>query len=110
MIIIRDKKIQWPGKSGVKYDFSIHAINDSFSKEGAVYIFTKPQSRAYLPVYIGKTDNMKERFSNHEKWDDIIKLGATKVHIHIDNVEKSRIQKETDLIERWKPELNVQHT
>jgi predicted GIY-YIG superfamily endonuclease len=99
----------WEGISHKSYSFNVYTIDTSFKEIGAIYIFTKDDGRNYTAIYIGETENLKEQFDNHERMDEILENGATKIHIHSDDVEKTRKLKEEDLIKRWKPLLNTQN-
>jgi hypothetical protein len=91
------------GASGTAYDFEAWTTDTTFSQVGAVYVFTKRTVGAdgkgsHTLLYIGQTDNLANRIPNHEKWSCANKNGVNCICTHRDNSEKSRIAKETDLI------------
>ena len=104
--------ILWEGQSGVKYAYWICPLDSSWKQAPANYIFareTSPGSNRWIPVYIGQTGNLADRFSCHEKEDCAIRNGATHLHTHTsDGSEAVRCQEEADLISRWKPACNEQ--
>jgi hypothetical protein len=64
----------------------------------------------WLPVYIGEGISLQGRIPNHERWAEARRLGASDVMSHTTpSGEKARLAEERDLIEHWKPSLNVQH-
>lgn len=104
--------INWAGQSGTEYNYWIHPIGTSFANKPGNYIWAKPAKPNYwTPVYIGQTDDLGQRLSNHEKEASAKRQGATHIHAHINNGgEKARLAEERDLILRWKPVCNDQLT
>jgi hypothetical protein len=103
-----EKMIMWPGASGKQYKYWIHPINTSFKGSPGNYIFAKETSpERWIPIYIGETDNIKERLSNHEKMPCVKRHGRTHVHIHnSSSAEELRRAEESDLIANWDPPCN----
>lgn len=100
--------IFWEGQSGNKYGYWISPINDSFKKEPGNYVFAKQtKPNHWRPIYIGQTNNLLNRLSNHEKMDCAITNGATHIHTHTNpNGENARLLEESDLINKWNPVCN----
>jgi hypothetical protein len=99
--------IQWTGKSGKAYTYWIYLIGANLKAEAGNYIFareTKPNT--YMPIYIGQTENLSERFDNHHKKDCIKDQGATHIHAHLNANKQSRLDEESDLIAKWMPACN----
>ncbi len=84
------------------YSFEVYPTNTTFNAVGAVYIFTKRVVDAsgkgtHTFLYIGQTESLAARIPNHEKWDCVTRHGANCICVHLDNNERSRLTKETDL-------------
>lgn len=102
--------IAWTGKSGKKYNYWIHPIGTEFKDSPGNYIFAKETHPGHwTPVYIGQTNSLKTRLSNHEKESCAKRHGATHIHAHTSGSEQSRLEEEEDLITHWKPPCNDQH-
>ena len=91
------------GASGKSYNFNVYLINVECNDVGAVYVFTKRTvsegKGKHELLYIGQTDNLANRIPNHEKWPCVRKNNGNCLCIHQDNNEKSRLAKETDLMQ-----------
>lgn len=103
--------INWPGKSGMQYQYGIYLIGTSFKEALGNYIFAKKnQAGHWLPCYIGQTENLNDRLGNHEKEACAKRNGATHIHVHGNgNGERARKAEEKDLILRWQPPCNDQY-
>jgi len=102
--------IKWTGISDKEYTYYIYPI-DTFNpkSDGGNYLFameTKPGS--YKPVYVGQTNDLKERLGDHEKETCARRNGATHIHAHLNGNKQSRLDEEKDIIKRWKPVCNDQ--
>ena|SRR5208283_4218907 len=103
--------INWPGKSGTQYKYWIHPIGTSFKEVPGNYIYAKETSTGgFVPCYIGQTENLGNRLSNHEKETCAKKNGATHIHAHTSgDGDQTRQAEEEDLIFKWQPPCNDQH-
>jgi hypothetical protein len=103
-------KINWPGKSGTEYQYWIYPIETTFTNGPGNYIFAKEtQPGHWSPCYIGQTQNLGDRLSNHEKEACAKRKGATHIHVHVNrDGERARKAEEKDLILKWKPPCNEQ--
>lgn len=100
----------WPGKSGKKYNYHVYPIGTNFVAQPGNYIFAKKNAKGYwVPVYIGQTDNLQRRLSNHNEAACVRRNGGTHVHAHLNVIERDRLAEEKDLIQYWKPPCNDQH-
>ncbi|MCY4094835.1 MAG: hypothetical protein OXG05_06870, partial [Gammaproteobacteria bacterium] len=63
-------------------------------------------SNTWIPVYIGETTSFVVRFSDHEKWYEGIRAGATHIHAVVIRDDVHRVVVERQLIESFKPLLN----
>lgn len=96
------------GRSGAKYTFSIYRYGQGFRPVGAVYVVLQRQVRAdssvfYRFIYVGETGDLSTRFSSHHKQDCFRTEGCTHVGIHVDSSQRSRLDKEDDILKgnRW---------
>ena len=105
--------LNWPGKSGKTYTYHFLAslAADRVKAEPGNYIFAKRTAGGgWTPLYIGKAENLSARLSNHDRWDEAVRLGATHAYAHTSQgTEQSRLNEERDLIQRWNPPLNTHH-
>ena len=107
--------INYKGKSGKNYQFSLYTINSEFTENsGGVYIITKRTENpdgngTHKLLYIGKANKFQSRFSNHEKWDAFMKNDANCVGIYKTSSETESLDIEEDLIKEQSPLLNSQH-
>ena len=98
----------WGGLDFKAYDSEATA----WKEVGAVYIFVKHDTtREYvpdrwIPLYVGKAKNFKNRLSDHEKWQIATDLGMTQVHVLVEEEESKRRDIEQRLIELYQPLLN----
>lgn len=105
--------VDWPGRSGSTYRYwTLQSIEASSIKdEPGNYVFAKQIANGnFVPLYFGQAASLKARLPNHDVWPLAVRRGATHVMAHTTPAgEKARLDEERDLIERWNPELNVQH-
>jgi len=95
--------IIFKGKSGKEYTFNIYNLDSSWDEIAVVYVVTRAEPKpnggnTHQVIYIGETDNLKERFSNHHKQSCFDKNKANRLctfHV-IDN--ETRLAIESDLI------------
>lgn len=75
------------------------------------YAFLKPTGpKTWTPLYFGQADSLRNRLSNHERWSDAVRAGATVIVAHAtQGAESVRLSEERDLIAKWNPPLNVHH-
>src|SRR5713101_7429409 len=60
--------IQWPGRSGSRYQYWIYPLGTSFKEKPGNYIFAKEvQPGRWRPIYVGQTENLGARLPAHEK-------------------------------------------
>ena len=103
--------VRFEGASGDTYDFTAYSINSSFGNYGAVYIFTKQyydnQGKSwYLPLYIGKTSELGDRISGHEKWDCVNDNGVNSICVYAESSATLRSRIESDLIANYSTPCN----
>jgi len=69
------------------------------------YVFAKEtKTESFVPIYIGETGDLSERFNNHHKMPCIRQHGATHIHVHTSSsfVSVRRVE-ESDLNDKWNP-------
>ncbi len=100
--------IMWTGASGTKYKYRIYPIGTTFKNVPGNYIFAKESSPGHWsPVYIGETESLKDRLSNHEKMPCVQRHGGTHVHVHTSSSDVTdRTAEESDLLAKWDPPCN----
>lgn len=100
--------IKWDGQSGKEYEYHIYTLDETHKAIPANYVFVKQtEPKRYRPLYVGETNNISERFENHEKWPDLKKNGVTHVCTHESSSDKKvRTNEESDIIAKWKPVCN----
>jgi hypothetical protein len=103
-----DQTILWPGASGKQYQYWISPIGMTFVDEPGNYIFTKETSpNHWIPLYIGQTESLRNRLTDHEKLPCIQQYGGTNIHAHTTSGgEEVRKAEETDLLAKWDPPCN----
>lgn len=74
-----------------------------------IYIFTTTANGFWKPLYIGQADSLSSRLPNHERWEEALRLGATRVHALVVNTPADRDAIEQGLIKAFQPPLNDHH-
>ena len=99
------------GSDGVDtdYSFAIYPITSVPSARNAVYMFCQQQSSNYVPVYIGKADDLSSRLHAHERINEAMRLGATHLLVHVPGLTARvhYLEAERRLIYRYQPVLNT---
>jgi len=100
--------IMWPGKSGKEYEYWIYPMGSTlFEDESGNYIFARTSPEGWSPVYIGETESLKDRLSNHDELPCITKNGGTHIHAHTTpGGAQARKAEEADLLDRWDTPCN----
>jgi hypothetical protein len=104
--------VTFKGISGKEYSFVAYSLDTEFKVIGAVYIFTKRTVKdgkgSHKELYIGQTDNISERFEQHEKWPCITREGVNCICIHVEESKDKRFEKETGLRNNYDAPCNKQ--
>jgi len=100
--------ITWRGKSGREYKYLIYRIDAAFEAVAGNYVFAEETSPGlFMPIYIGQTGDLSERFDKHHAMPCIKRNRAAFIHVHVnDGGEQARLKEEADLIARWDPPCN----
>jgi hypothetical protein len=101
----------WPGLSGTTYVYWMHPIGTSFQAVPGNYIFAKEiMPGKWKAVYVGQTNNLGGRLTDHEREAAAIRQGATRIHVHTNQGgEAARKSEEKDLILNLQPICNDQY-
>lgn len=98
----------WRGETSARYRFKITKKVEALPDAGGIYVMVKRTFFFFLaPVYIGKASNLQSRHSDHERWEEARKKGASERHYLCIRSESKRQKVEEDLIRRYKPKLNT---
>jgi hypothetical protein len=91
-------EVLWPGKSGRLYRYIVYPIDQAWKSVPGNYIFAKLVGDRWSPVYIGESENLKNRHAAHEKAASAKRHGATHIHAHGSSENhRERLAEETDL-------------
>jgi len=95
--------IEIAGKSGTKYTFGVYPYDTTWKEVGAVYVVTKRTvsadgSGVHNFIYVGQTDNLKERHTGHHKADCFARHGGNCLCVLVMGDENTRLSIEADLI------------
>jgi len=103
-----EETVMWAGASGKQYKYWVSDMDVSFKDEPGNYIFAKETSGGrWSAIYIGETESLKKRLSDHEKLPCVKQYGGTHIHNHTNpGGEKVRKAEETDLLAKRDPPCN----
>jgi hypothetical protein len=63
----------------------------------------------WIIIYVGETGSYQQRLTNHERWPEAVRLGATHILTRLNPYgETARQAEERDLIASYDPPLNTQ--
>lgn len=104
--------VTFTGVSGKKYDFKVYPKNTKFPNIGAIYILSKRTvvngQGSHELLYIGETEELGSRLSNHEKWPCVNRLGCNVVCVKTQNDRRFRLAIEADIRKKYDPPCNDQ--
>jgi len=95
--------VWWDDLEFKVYDPSV----TSWNEVGAVYIFVRHLQDEWYAQYVGQTENLKERLRRHDRLREAIQRGANQIHARTEQVEWTRLNIESRLIQRYRPPLNL---
>ena len=103
-------KVAWTGASGTPYQYWFYPIHTELKDEPGNYILARVNGSRWEALYIGQTQNLKERIGpGHHRWDCAKRYGATHIHAHTSSHnEADRSREESDLIRSNNPYCNQQ--
>ncbi len=98
----------WRGESSARYRFKITKTLKALPDAGGIYVMVRRTCFFWLkPVYIGKASNLLGRSTDHERWPEARRMGASERHYMCIRSESERQRVEEDLIRKYKPKLNT---
>lgn len=102
----------WQGRSGTWYVHSVFPLSLGTFVAGANYIMVQRLSDgSRKPIYVGQSENLRDRLPRHEKLLAAQLLGATELHVHVlAQTDAERFRIETDLRHGHPAPLNDQST
>ena len=92
------------GQSGQTYDFDVYpSITSWNSGVACVYYISKRTEKSdgtgsHTPIYVGETEDLKDRLGNHHKQQCFDNKGYNAVSINKESNGQSRLSIESDLI------------
>ncbi len=99
------------GASETKYEFDVYSRDINFQKVAAVYFITKRTQESaggytHIPIYVGQTNDLSERFDDHHKASCFKRHGANCICTYREDDETKRLRIESDLISQYSPLCN----
>ena len=91
------------GKSGEQYRFEVYPKDSIWNEVAAVYLVTKRTIKpdgigSHVHIYIGETENLKNRFASHDKEGCFTKHGANCVCVLQVSSGQARLAIEADIL------------
>jgi len=92
----------WTGAKRQQYEYFVYPLPVGFNA-GQIgnYIFAKFVNKRWHPIYFGEGDLGKRAGVSHFKAKDIIRHGATHVHVHLNASGPDRLDEEADLLANY---------
>lgn len=97
----------WRGESSARYRFKITRSLEDLPDAGGIYVMVRRTLFFWLkPMYIGKASNLLGRHTDHERWPEARRKGASERHYMCVRSETERQRIEEDLIRNYQPKMN----
>lgn len=97
--------VNWNG-----HQFHSHQHSAAWHEVGGIYIFAKQVVAGnWHALYIGQAKSFADRLTNHERWPDAVRHGASHVHAMVVAGQSDRDAIEERLIRMFQPPLNTHH-
>ena len=91
-------KVNWPGRSGQQYTYSIHDLDwVPSAKQDGNYVFAKAVGAGWEAVYIGEGDLQTRRAAHLDK-GCVTDKGSTHFHCHLNSSQSARLAEEADML------------
>jgi hypothetical protein len=99
-------------KTGKQYRFKVFPLGTRFRKLSGIYVIayrahSGDGSHRHKILFVGNTADFSQPFEKHRKAQDLLRLGANCICVQSDTSEKSRQEKEQDLIAAFRPAGNA---
>ena len=89
------------GASGETYLFYCYALNSTFVKSEGLYLFSKLVENTHRLIYLGMTQDLSSRFTNHHQQTCIDREGANTISIHWLTGKQTLLDTETDILDNY---------
>ena len=104
---MEEKYFDFTGASGQKYRYWIYELGTTFVRAPGNYIFARKEAGGMMPIYIGETADLRERFEAHHMMPCIRRNRATHICIHQSPAAGATRRREVnDIIELLHPACN----
>jgi len=100
--------LEYKGISGKKYRFDFYDLKSDWYEIAGVYLIASynPVQKTVTPIYVGETDNLRERITDHPKQICFTLHNASVLGWIWEKNPKTRLDIEADLIASLKPPCN----
>ena len=91
--------------------FGVYEPSTDWNAVSGLYVFAARQGSElagyrWRALYVGQTRSLASRLPTHEKWSEAVQLGATHIHVRVEELVDKRVRLERALIEAYRPPLN----
>lgn len=101
--MVKSRIYQVTGKSGTTYTFEVYGYPENWNEVAGVYLITKRtvvgDSGQHAHIYVGETDNLKERHSSHHKEACFKRNGANCLSFLTETSGPKRLAIEKDILD-----------
>lgn len=91
------------------HNFEVLPKDANWSTAAGVYMFAHHNGRGYVILYVGQTDNFRERMRYHDRWDEAVRRGARFILATCVPRQLDRDALERQLIRQMQPPMNQMH-
>ena len=100
--------VKFIGASRKEYSFDFYDLSTDWYEVAGIYLVARyeQENNMVYPIYVGETDNLKNRFSNHHKQTCFNKNNANVLGWIEELNWQTRLSIETDLKDGLKPPCN----
>ncbi|MBK8245824.1 MAG: GIY-YIG nuclease family protein [Gemmatimonadetes bacterium] len=102
-----EAQIALTGKSGKQYQFTAYPRHFTWNEVPGVYVILRNTSSGTV-LYVGETENLKDRMANHHKQACFDRNGWTHLGWLGERSSTRRLEIESDLMLRYRPTCNDQ--
>ena len=105
--VMAERTYNWAGQSGKEYAYQVYKVGQRLGRTPGNYMFAREADSGFLPIYVGQTSDLSERFDGHHKIDCIRANGATHLHAHASSRDEDvRRKEEADIKIAQEPPCN----